>query len=53
MIAVMKEEKNRIHPHKFTLWIALASIVMMFAGFSSAYIVKRNQANWTHLRYST
>lgn len=46
MIAVMNEQKNRIHPHKFTLWIALASIVMMFTGFTSAYIVKRNMANW-------
>ena len=46
MIAVMKEQKNRIHPHKFTLWIALASIVMMFTGLTSAYIVKRNLANW-------
>ena len=42
----MKEEKNRIHPHKFTLWIALASIVMMFAGLTSAYIIKRNLSNW-------
>ncbi len=46
MIAVMNEQKNRIHPHKFTLWIALASIVMMFAGLTSAYIVKRNLSNW-------
>lgn len=46
MIALMKEEKNRIHPHKFTLWIALASIVMMFAGLTSAYIIKRNLSNW-------
>ena len=46
MIAVMKDQKNRIHPHKFTLWIALASIVMMFAGLTSAYIIKRNLANW-------
>src|SRR5450432_4251801 len=46
MIVVMNEEKNRIHPHKFTLWIGLAGIVMMFAGFTSAYIVKRNLANW-------
>jgi cytochrome c oxidase subunit III len=46
MIAVMKQEKKRIHPHKFTLWIALASIVMMFTGFTSAYIIKRNLANW-------
>lgn len=46
MIAVMNQQKNRIHPHKFTLWIALASIVMMFTGFTSAYIIKRNMANW-------
>lgn len=36
----------RIHPHKFTLWVAMGSIVMMFAGLTSAYIVKKNQANW-------
>ncbi|MEP6582680.1 MAG: cytochrome c oxidase subunit 3 [Ginsengibacter sp.] len=46
MIALMKEEKKGIHPHKFTLWIALASIVMMFAGLTSAYIIKRNLSNW-------
>ncbi|MGN6533339.1 MAG: cytochrome c oxidase subunit 3 [Ginsengibacter sp.] len=28
------------------MWAGCASIVMMFAGLSSAYIVKRNQANW-------
>lgn len=39
-------ENKRIHPYKFTLWVALGSIVMMFAGLTSAYIVKRNQANW-------
>lgn len=47
MIAVMKEQKERMHPHKFSLWIALASIIMMFTGFTSAYLVKRNMANWT------
>ena len=46
MSTVAIEKKNRIHPHKFTLWIGLASIIMMFAGFTSAYIVKRNQINW-------
>ena len=40
------QQNKRIHPHKFTLWIGLASIIMMFAGFTSAYIIKRNQANW-------
>ena len=38
-------QRKRIHPHKFTLWIGIGSIIMMFAGFTSAYIVKRNQAN--------
>ena len=40
------QPKNKIHPHKFTLWLGIGSIVMMFAGLTSAYIVKRNQANW-------
>jgi cytochrome c oxidase subunit III len=40
------EKKQKLHPHKFTLWVAIGSILMMFAGFTSAYIVKRNQANW-------
>lgn len=42
----LAEHQGRIHPYKFTLWVAIGSIVMMFAGFTSAYIVKRNQANW-------
>ena len=46
MSIVVREQKKRIHPHKFTLWVALASITMMFAGFTSAYIIKRNQVNW-------
>ena len=43
---VSTSQKRNIHPHKFTLWIAIGSIVMMFAGLTSAYIVKSNQANW-------
>ena len=46
MIAAMKVEKTKIHPLKFVMWAGCASIVMMFAGLSSAYIIKRNQANW-------
>ncbi len=40
------ESSKKMHPHKFTLWIAIGSITMMFAGFTSAYIVKSNQAGW-------
>jgi cytochrome c oxidase subunit 3 len=46
MGTVAMEQRKRIHPHKFTLWVGIASIIMMFAGLTSAYIVKRNQANW-------
>jgi cytochrome c oxidase subunit 3 len=46
MNTVAMEQRKRIHPHKFTLWVGIASIIMMFAGLTSAYIVKRNQPNW-------
>jgi cytochrome c oxidase subunit 3 len=39
-------KNNKLHPHKFTLWVGIGSILMMFAGLTSAYVVKRNQANW-------
>lgn len=46
MSTVAIQQRNKIHPHKFTLWVGIGSIIMMFAGLTSAYIVKRNQANW-------
>jgi len=46
MSAVAMEQRKKIHPHKFTLWVGIGSLLMMFAGLTSAYIVKRNQANW-------
>jgi len=42
----IKQETARLHPQKFILWVAMGSIVMMFAGLTSAYIVKKSQANW-------
>ena len=46
MDIVSTDQKKRIHPHKFTLWVAIGSILMMFAGLTSAFIVKSNQTNW-------
>ena len=46
MDIVSVEQKKRIHPHKFTMWVAIGSIVMMFAGLTSAFIVKSNQTSW-------
>lgn len=42
----MSTQRKKIHPHKFTLWVGLGSIVMMFAGLTSAYIVKGSQPDW-------
>jgi len=46
MATTQIESKNKIHPYKMLLWVGLGSIVMMFAGLTSAYIVKKSQANW-------
>jgi cytochrome c oxidase subunit 3 len=46
MSTVVMEQRKKIHPHKFTLWVGIGSILMMFAGLTSAYIVKRNQPKW-------
>src|SRR5579872_4257294 len=43
----VNDQRKKIHPHKFTLWVALGSIIMMFAGLTSAYVVKRDQPGWT------
>lgn len=49
MEAVMNQRK-KIHPHKFTLWVAIASILMMFAGLTSAFIVKSNLVGWRDIQ---
>ncbi len=41
------DQNKKIHPHKFILWVGIGSIIMMFAGLTSAYIVKREQPGWT------
>lgn len=46
MSTVVMGQRKKIHPHKFTLWVGIGSLLMMFAGLTSAYIVKRNLANW-------
>jgi cytochrome c oxidase subunit 3 len=46
---VTDQQRKKIHPHKFILWVAIASIVMMFAGLTSAFIVKSNLAGWSDI----
>ncbi len=46
MSTTVSNERKRIHPYKFTLWVAMGSITMMFAGLTSAYLVRSAQDNW-------
>lgn len=46
-------KSKKIHPHKFTLWVAIASILMMFAGLTSAFIVKSNLVGWRQVNMPT
>ena len=46
----MVDQNKKIHPHKFTLWVGIASIMMMFAGLTSAFLVKREQPGWTNFQ---
>ena|SRR5438477_6218551 len=49
MEIVTNQQRKKIHPHKFILWVAIASIVMMFAGLTSAFIVKSNLPGWKNI----
>ncbi len=42
----IKYYRNRIHPQVFALYTAMGSILMMFAAFTSAYIVRQAVGNW-------
>ncbi|HWI93563.1 MAG TPA: heme-copper oxidase subunit III [Flavisolibacter sp.] len=50
MDIVSTQQQNKIHPHKFALWVAIAAIIMMFAGLTSAYIVKSGAPGWEEVR---
>jgi cytochrome c oxidase subunit 3 len=43
------EEANHpmaMHPKKFALWIFIASVIMIFAALTSAYMVRQADGNW-------
>jgi cytochrome c oxidase subunit 3 len=49
----LENKRNRINPQKFALWAAMASIMMMFGAFTSAYIVKQAAGNWLEYSFPT
>lgn len=38
--------RNKIHPQKFALLLSCASVVMLFAALTSAYVVRQAAGNW-------
>lgn len=41
-----KQPATGIHPLRFLLWLMMVSITMIFAAYTSAYIVRREEGNW-------
>src|SRR5450631_2815442 len=39
-------EPHAINPTKFVLWLIIVASVMLFAAYTSAYIVRRGEGNW-------
>jgi cytochrome c oxidase subunit III len=50
MSTMVANQRKKIHPYKFTLWVAIGSILMMFAGLTSAFIVKSNMVGWRQIQ---
>ena len=37
-----------MHPKKFAMWLFMASVMMLFASLTSAYIVREAEGNWLY-----
>jgi len=50
-IKIAEEAKKPLgmHPQKFGLWIFMATVIMLFAAWTSAYIVKRSDMGWSEI----
>ncbi len=51
MMATVKQQNLNdtppvINPTKFVVWLLIVASVMLFASFTSAYIVRRGEGNW-------
>jgi len=54
VVTVAQEEtRSKIPAKKFALYVAFASIIMMFSAFTSAYIVRQAAGNWLEFQLPT
>jgi cytochrome c oxidase subunit 3 len=47
------EHANRplsMHPNKFSLWLFMITVVMLFGAFTSAYLVRRDGGDWLQFK---
>ncbi len=42
----IEQSKLNTRPLKFVMWVFIVSIIMMFAGLTSGYIVRKAEGNW-------
>ncbi len=40
------QEPRAMHPKKFAMWLFIVSVIMVFAGLTSAYLVRQADGNW-------
>ena len=47
---IVEEPKKQLamHPKKFAMWLFMASVMMLFASLTSAYIVREAEGNWLY-----
>ena len=43
---IQKQHTGKVEPRKFTLWLLLIGMSMLFMAFTSAYIVRAAEGNW-------
>ena len=51
---IVEEPKKQLamHPKKFAMWLFMASVMMLFASLTSAYIVREAEGNWLYFELS-
>src|SRR5687767_13714587 len=49
-VTAPQQQPQRIHPKRFAMWLGIASIVMLFAGLTSAFIVRAAAGDWVNFR---
>lgn len=48
MAATFSQRYERVSTRKFMLWLGIVSIIMLFAGLTSAYIVRQGEGKWVN-----